>query len=42
MYIPNFIEIGRMYGRTYLLMDGHCPSNVIRSTQRSRPNNRIK
>ena len=43
-YIPNFIEIeetfcGRMDGRT----DGHGhlrPTNVIRSTRRSRPKNR--
>jgi len=26
-------------GRTYLLADGHFPSNVIRSTRRSRRNN---
>ena len=46
IYIPNFIEIGqtfcgRTYGRTwtYLLTEGHSPSNVIRSTLRSRPNN---
>ena len=46
IYIPNVIEIGQTfcgqtYGRTwtYLLTEGHSPSNVIRSTLRSRPNN---
>jgi len=46
MYIPNFIEIGQTscgwtYGCTFLLTDGHSPSNVIRSTQRSRPKNQF-
>jgi len=47
MHAPNFIEIGQTFcGRTYrrrdvwtyLLTDRHSPSNVIRSTQRCRPN----
>jgi len=43
MYTPNFIEIwqtfcGRTYGHTYWRTD-ISPSNVIRSTRRSRPNN---
>jgi len=42
VYTPNFIEIGQTFcGRTdvpYLLIDGHFPSNVIRSTRRSRAN----
>jgi len=29
----------RMDGRTYLLMDGHFFSNIIRSTRRSLPKN---
>jgi len=42
IYTPNFIEIGktfcgRMFIRTHWLMDIISPSNVIRSTQRSRP-----
>jgi len=28
---------GRADGRTYLLTDGHFPSNVVRSSRRSRP-----
>jgi len=43
MYTPNFIEIGqtfceRTYGRTYWRTD-ISPSNVTRSTWRSRPKN---
>jgi len=43
IYTSNFTEIGktfcgRMYGRTYLPMDRHSSTNVIRSTRRSRPN----
>jgi len=47
IYIPNFIEIrktfcgrtdGRMDVRAYLVTDMSDPSNVIRSTRKSRPN----
>ena len=39
IYTPNFIEIGETFcGRTYLMTDICSPSNVIRSTRRSRPN----
>ena len=40
-YIPNFIEIEETFcGRTDGRMDGHfSPSNIIRSTFGSRPNN---
>jgi len=42
-YIPNFIEIeetfcGRTDGRTYRRTDIFPPSNIIRSTFGSRPN----
>jgi len=42
-YIPNFIEIeetfcGQTDVRTYIRTDGHLrPTNVIRSTRKSRP-----
>ena len=38
-YIPNFIKIEETFGgRTDLRTDGHLrPTNVIRSTRRSRP-----
>jgi len=46
IYAPDVTEIGktfcgRTYVRTYLLTDRHFPSNVIRLTQRSRPNKRM-
>jgi len=43
IYTLNFTEIGKLSvdgrtdGRTYVLTDGHFPSNVIRSTWTSRP-----
>jgi len=50
MYTPNFIEIGKTFcGRTDVRTDGRTywrtfqtPSNVIRSTRRSRPKNLVK
>jgi len=47
MYVPNFIEIGQKLfvdGRTAVPTDGRTdisPSNVIRSTRRSRPKNSL-
>jgi len=44
IYGQNFVEIGKKHfvdGRTDGRTDIHSPSNVIRSTRRSRPNNKI-